>query len=236
MESSSSPVEPPAVGPCRPPVESAVQHLEERVKTRRMSQQAGFSLVELVITLVIAGVLVAFAAPNMGIFLRNSARTTILNEMVAGIQFARSEAVKNNQRVMLCPVDVDDQANNGASPFNSAAPGGSCLTTGDYSTGWVVFLDDGTTAEALDDDDRVLRIFQAPNIGTGTFVGEDGGGNQVDTVAFLGTGLADDLETNSRFKYCDDRDPPISSARAVLLNASGQPRVVENSEFALTCP
>ena len=133
-----------------------------------MKHQAGFNLVELIITLVIAGVLIGLAAPNMGIFLRNSERTTLLNDFVTAVQYARSQAVTRNQRVTICAVDVADADGNGANAFSSASPVGACLGTNVFETGWVVFVDTGATVGEIDTGEDVLRVFPVADLGPAT--------------------------------------------------------------------
>lgn len=66
---------------------------------------AGFTLLELIVTLAIVGVLAAFAAPNMGTIIRNHRITTLTNEIIAELKLARSEAIKRGVNVGVCTAD-----------------------------------------------------------------------------------------------------------------------------------
>ena len=218
----------PFVGAFRPFVVRLGSSRYGRVIRMAMSEQSGFSIIELVVVLVIAGVIAAVAAPNMGIFFKNSARTARINDFVSAIQFARSQAVANNQRVTLCAVD--------ARTLNAAAPsGGECFGSGDdndgvFDFGWMVFLDNasGGTDGDIDNTERVLRVFEVDTVEGSAFIGEDADGGSVNTVSFLGTGLADGLDVTTYFLYCDDREEPDRSARAIILTGSGQPRLSQD--------
>ena len=73
-------------------------------------------------------------------------------------------------------------------------------------------------------------MFTPSTVGGGTFLAFDGAGAEVDFLTYLGTGLDDNEESGIHVLYCDDREDPDSSARAVLLTGSGQPRVSRDSD------
>jgi type IV fimbrial biogenesis protein FimT len=92
-----------------------------------LRNQAGFTLLELMITLVVAGVLVGVAAPNLRSFLQNNRLTSAANDMLRSFQIARSEAVKRQQNVVVC------------ASANPTAANPTC-SYGAFS-GWIVFQD-----------------------------------------------------------------------------------------------
>ena len=204
-----------------------------------MRGQAGFTVIELVVTLAIAGVMVALAAPNMGIFFKNGARTTMLNDFVTSIQYARNQAVTLNSRVSLCPVNLVD------SQFDSANAADACLGTEVFETGWVSFRDDDADGQ-IDAGEPVLRVFATSGVGGVTFRGLDQDDAAVTSISYLGNGLGDNLAPLTHFKYCDDRADPNTSARAIILTGSGQPRISQDvdgngidnltSTINFTCP
>ena len=140
-----------------------------------MKRESGFTLIELIITLVIAGILVAIGVPNLAEFLKNSARTTRLNDVVTAFNYARSESVKRNTDVRVC----------------ASADESTCSGSTDFTAGWVV----RQVAPA-----ELLRVFQPGLGGDASIIGSTAAftyqGN-----GFPATGAP----AAATFTYCDDR-------------------------------
>ncbi len=89
-----------------------------------MKEETGFTLIELIVTLVIAAVLLTVGVPAFQETTASSRLASAANEFVAALNLARSEAIKQNVRVTLCP------SNNQAT-----------CTGGGYEQGWIIFVD-----------------------------------------------------------------------------------------------
>jgi prepilin-type N-terminal cleavage/methylation domain-containing protein len=94
------------------------------------SRQRGFTLIELMVTVGLVGILLAAVIPNMRTFLRNNQLSGGVNDMLHSIQVARTEAIKRQTgNIIVC----------GTSAPTVAATALTC----DYATfkGWFVFQD-----------------------------------------------------------------------------------------------
>jgi len=133
-----------------------------------LPRQRGFTIVELIITVIVAAVLAAIAVPNMSIFVKNNARAARLNSMVTALNYTRAEAVNRNARVTLC---------------KSSGPGfASCAAvgSGEFENGWIVFTDADGDGVVDAGDDEILRVFQPDMGGVATLRGRDGIGGPAD--------------------------------------------------------
>ena len=66
------------------------------------ARMPGFTLVELMVTVFVASVLLAVAVPSFSRMMVTSRVSAQANELVAAINFARSEAIKRNTSMALC--------------------------------------------------------------------------------------------------------------------------------------
>ncbi|RYE71403.1 MAG: prepilin-type N-terminal cleavage/methylation domain-containing protein, partial [Oxalobacteraceae bacterium] len=69
----------------------------------RLGQHIGFSLVELMVTVAVLAIVAAIAIPSFTGLINSSRLTASANEVLASLQMARSEAVRRNQTVIVCP-------------------------------------------------------------------------------------------------------------------------------------
>jgi type IV fimbrial biogenesis protein FimT len=81
---------------------------------------AGFSLIEMTVTLAVAGVLLALAVPELGALMRSQQLRSASGDLFAAIGMARSQALARGRIVTLLPRD----------------PAGA-----DWRRGWRVFVD-----------------------------------------------------------------------------------------------
>jgi len=112
------------------------------------AKQTGFTLIELMFTIVVLAVLLGIGVPNFRDFVRNSRLTAAANDLLADVNLARSEAVKRRVPVTLC----------------KSANGTDCAAAAAAFTGWIVFVDDANPlVDSSDDGNGVVNASGTPS-------------------------------------------------------------------------
>jgi len=190
----------------------------------------GFTLAELMVVLTLAAVILALGAPNFNEFRRNNRLTGVANNFLGAIQTARTEAIKGQVSVSICPSD------------NAEKEAATCSADGIFR-GWIAFVD--TNANCTRDADEVM-VRGEPRIdveskplfpvSTGT------------CISFAPTGFRQTVGGKlpaGRTVFCDDRGntkqggTDQSAARGLEVTPTGRARITrviaEIDGWALPC-
>jgi type IV fimbrial biogenesis protein FimT len=170
---------------------------------------AGFTLIEFVMTAALIGFVVGWGLPSFARMSLNATQTAQVNLFLQAIYLARSEAIKRNGVVSLCPT-VD---------------GATCSPSGDWQRGWLVFVNDDHDSPAMRDaGEELLHAYAAWD--TGHIL------SNRTTLSFRAFGQSGVTATVT---FCDSRGAP--QAKAIIISQTGRPRVSTRSSSgtALTC-
>lgn len=106
-----------------------------------MRKQTGFTILELMIVVAIVGILGSLALGGLREWNRSARRTAALSDFLATMHIARSESVKRNTRIGVCPSE------------DSSDPDAKCAGSKDWAIGWIVFVDaDGDMERSGDEE------------------------------------------------------------------------------------
>ena len=103
-----------------------------------MMMQRGFTIIELLITMTIVGILATLAGPSFSEMLKNNRLTTQTNDLILAMNIARSEAVKRGRSVTI----TSDTNTNDWSDGWTVAEGGTDLRIGDPLDGTTTLIND----------------------------------------------------------------------------------------------
>jgi type IV fimbrial biogenesis protein FimT len=199
------------------------------------TRQHGFTLWELLMTLLVGGVLLGIGVPNVMEFQRNGAMTAAANDLVTGVLVARTEAVKRQAPVTLC-LSTDATS---ATPTCSAG-----AVTDDSTLGFFVFVDennnfnadgtrnlgDGTDGNGVRDAGELV-LMQSAARGDPIQVSADCGYVSFAPSGFTRQAAALCFPAVRSILFCDDRGRRVaagqlSSARVVQIDRPGRGQVL----------
>ena len=132
------------------PIQSEYWLKSSRVSTRATvgRRQGGFTIIELMITVLVVAVLAAIAAPSFDNLIKRNRIDSIQSQLSAALAAARTAATTRNANVVVCASNPDQTA---------------CVeNNGSWSDGWLVFIDNNGDTK-LDADEQVLEVFKNSN-------------------------------------------------------------------------
>lgn len=168
----------------------------------------GFTLIELIVTLVIAGILMALAAPSFVNFVKNNRVTTQTNDMMADLALARSEAVKRATNITVC----------------KSSDGLACDAGAAWNDGWIVV----NTASG-----QVFRAHEALT-GQNTMVGTANTAPGLSNEIVYGRTGMSGLGAAEAFHIVDDRGPAYG--RCIEVAITGRARIAIDANTSRPLP
>ncbi len=166
----------------------------------------GFSLVELMVALFILAILLGVAAPAFANLIRETRLTTATNELLASLFLTRSSAIQHSRRVTIC----------------TSPDGERCEAGVGWHSGWIVFQD--LNGNGVRDAGEPIVRHGGTNIRGITLTGNMPVRNY---VSYLPTGMTRTVNGGLQMgtiTACQD-----GSARQIVINVAGRPRVVRDA-------
>jgi type IV fimbrial biogenesis protein FimT len=161
----------------------------------------GYTLLELLVGLGLLATTLAWGVPSFGALARDAARTGQVNQFVQAVYLARSEAIKRNGVVSLCP----------------SRDGATCSPITPWNAGWLIFVNlDHDSPAARDAGEPLLRVYDPWDAGHIT--------SNRSTLSFRPFGQ---MGVTATVTFCDDRGS--RAARAVIISQTGRPRISSRS-------
>jgi type IV fimbrial biogenesis protein FimT len=156
----------------------------------RRKPQAGFTLYELLITMVIVGVVLSYGVANLSDFNRNGRMTATANDLHAAFHISRSESARGKTNITIC---------GSATPMAADA---NC--DGTWNQGYIIFIDTNGDLWRAGGDETILRRVDAIAIGVNLRVANDSTYFSFASSG-LGRGNVAGLPAVTQVVMCDER-------------------------------
>ncbi len=168
-----------------------------------MKTQKGFTLLELMVTVSIVGIVLSLAAPSARDMINSAESRSGFRNISSALSLARSEAVNRQGTVSVCPTTNRTD----------------CGTN--WSAGFIVFRDINANG-SIDAGDTIIRVFDALGAGLTLTHSMTDGSPTRDYVRYGESAMLLATADAGNFVVCDSRG--AIQAKAIVINATGQLR------------
>lgn len=162
----------------------------------------GFTLIELMVTLSVASILLSVAVPSYRSFVQDTLLITQSNNFSSALALAKSEAIKRNTLVRICP----------------STNGTGCADSTTWSNGWIIFVDSNSN-RTMDAGEQILQVTPAFT-GGNTLTA-----NRSELITFRQDGFSPG--SADTYSVCDARGSSYS--KAIVLSNQGRFRTESGS-------
>lgn len=145
----------------------------------RSGRMAGFTLLELMVVLAMAGIIAAIGIPSFSSMITTNQLADITNELTLALKRARAEAIASGRDVIVC------------SSINSS---GCSEAAGNWSKGWVVMVDRNQNGDFLESEPGELLWVKTIDVDASARI-------QITPGPFTALGLPNDFSQEVRFSY-----------------------------------
>ena len=172
----------------------------------------GFTLIELISTISIAGILLSVGIPSLSAAIANNQQNSTIMTLYGHHLYARSEAITRNQRITLC----------------KSSNGQQCSRTAQWQDGWIIFADTNKDKQ-VNGTEQILRVQQ--QFKQGQTIKYRGFGS-FNYVSYYSSGQS---TTNGTFTLCNRNGAEF--AKSVIISRTGRARIKNKSASGrpLTC-
>ncbi|WP_338065414.1 GspH/FimT family pseudopilin [Thiospirillum jenense] len=175
-------------------------------------RSAGFTLIEMIITVAIAAILMSIAVPSFQQMMQQNRTAAVTNQLLGTFRMARSEAVTRGKTVTVCK------------SANVTATNPTCTTDGNWETGWLIFVDDNNNGSV--DTGELIKVGQL-EAGQATIAGN---GVLINQISFASSGKT---TSSTMASLIIQQSAESESCRKITVNRVG--RIFSEEKHGAEC-
>lgn len=170
------------------------------------SGRAGFTLVEMLVTVAIAAILAAVAVPMLSGFVARSQMNAVVNDFTGAMQYARMEAVSRNRCVSVC---------------RRAEASQTCAASdGSWRAGWLVFENPNCSGSVDATDPPAGTLLRARDPGPESMAINAISGDAPEVIVFTPRGIV--LNGFTWMAFTDTRGSNGAGERVIAVSRTGR--------------
>jgi type IV fimbrial biogenesis protein FimT len=195
----------------------------------KSKHENGFTLYELLVTMLIVGIVMTIGIPNMSAFTANSRMAATANDLHSSFMLARSEAARSKANITIC------------ASANSLDAAANC--NGNFDDGWIIFVDLDGDLQRAGAGENLLR--RNPAIDSNIDININANATYFSFAPTgLGRGDVGGVPSFQTAVLCDDRGNTTaaggySAARYLVVTPIGRATVVRETSIIASkggCP
>lgn len=194
----------------------------------RQRHERGFTLIELLVTIAVMAIIMGLAVPSFMSTMAGARLTAAANELLAAIQYTRSEAIRRDVRVTLC------KAGHASNQCETAA-------ATSWGHGWMNFTDPATQTPPQVDAGSSILVRGGGHLAPDIVIAGGSSSATALYVSFTPDGVSKLM--NGGFLAGTIRVCSTSSsldndhrARDIVINSTGRAVIQRPTGIAATCP
>ena len=174
------------------------------MKNKTYYKNRGFTLPEIMIAILIAGVLLTIGMPRLNKVIEGRQLVGQATEVASALSFARAEATSRGSNVVIC----------------SSEDRSTCSDDNDWSTGWIIYSDKNGDGIATDPTEAEILKTEGAMNGEVTLVAD---------VTFLSFNQSGEASSSGVFHLCSGNaeasDLASNKSRLVTVNNVGSANI-----------
>ncbi len=193
------------------------------IKTHK---QSGFTLLELMVVLGMAGSLLAIGIPSFNAMITTNQLADITNDLTLSLKRARAESIASGRDVVVCSSTTTDSSSEGVAKCSGA--------TGNWGKGWLILIDRNMDNQFLESQGELIWVKRVDNNASITITDAGQNNNFSQQVRFSYTG---ELKSGTAggFQICSGVTGTGFPRRDINVSVSGQTNFVKSTVSADDC-